>query len=409
MKHPPLRGLNWAYVILGAADATVLPFIPVYLYARGLDAAQIGAVLAASAVTSLVAGMGWAYLADYRIRPESGLLIGAGSAGLVSLLLPWATTPAALFVVTTVLLLARSPFALLDPLTLGRLREQSRTRYARIRLRMSAGWAVCAVLAGGLYQVAGLQLMPFVYAPAAAIFGLWVWRALPPDPNAHAKAASGLAGASRLPRIPITMFGLLFACLLLGVSSAAAQNFVTLSINILGGGALLVGAAAAFQALTEIPTMGSTHLLTKRFSHKALFGIGCGIYGAVFLAWGFTSSPIVMALLKLVVGGGFALTFVAAVLIADDISPSHLRATSQALTKSVMFGLAPIAGTFGGGVIYAQFGPRPMFVASAAVMGAAWLAGLVLINVRHSPDYVPLSRAKVGQSPDYVPSSIASR
>ena len=84
-------------------------------------------------------------------------------------------------------------------------------------------------------------------------------------------------------------------------------------------------------------------------------------------------------MLKLAAGVGFALTYVAAVMIANDVSPVRLRATGQALVKSVLFGLAPIAGSLSGGLLYGAFGPRVMFLASTAVVAAAGLIALFAI------------------------------
>jgi len=369
-----LAGLNWAYVLAGAADATLLPYVPLYLFQRGFGAQQIGAILAAAAGGSLLAGMGWAYLADHSIRPERAVAGASVAAAAVVLLFPLAGGVFPVAVLTVALFVARGPFTLLDPITLQRLRDASRTRYARIRLRMSAGWAVSAVISGGAYQVFGLRMLPFFYAAMVAVFGLWVWRALRPAPVQRVQA--GGTGTRRLPALPVAMIGFLVACLLLGASSAAAQNFVALRINVLGGGALLIGAAAAFQALTEIPTMGSTHLLTRRMSHRSLFAIGCGVYVLVFLAWGLVSDPLALALLRLATGVAFALTYVAAVLVADQLTPAHMRATGQALVKAVMFGLAPVAGSYGGGLIYGEAGPRAMFIAAAVVVAAAGIIAM---------------------------------
>lgn len=384
---PTTSGLNWAYVLVGAADATLLPFIPLLLFQRGLNAAQIGAVLAAAALASLVAGLGWAYLADHKIQAERVVVAASAAAAAVALLFGFANGVVALALVTLALWVARSPFMLLDPIALGRLKEAARTRYARIRLRMSAGWALSAVVSGAGFQVAGLRLIPFVYAPLVAVFGLWVWRALKPavrTQRAHNDSEPSVA--VRLPRVPLPLVGFLVSALLLGASLAATQNFLTLQIDVLGGGALLIGAAAAFQALTEIPTMGYTHVLTRYLSHKALFSIGCAIYVVVSLAWAFASDALTAALLKLIIGVAFALTYVAAVVITDELSPAHVRATGQALVKSVLFGLAPIIGAFGGGLVYGAFGPRAMFVAAAAMAGAAGLIALVA---------VPAQRARV--------------
>ncbi len=117
-----IRGLNWAYVLMGAADGTLLPFIPLYLFERGLSAAWIGLVIAVAASASLAMGLAWAYLADRRFSPERMVVIASIAAALVALLLPVAGGAASVAVVIVALSLARSPFMLLDPITLRRLR-----------------------------------------------------------------------------------------------------------------------------------------------------------------------------------------------------------------------------------------------------------------------------------------------
>lgn len=374
----PTGGLNWAYALLGIADGTLLPFIPLYLLDRGLGAVQIGAVLAATAAVSLVAGLGWSYLSDRKLHPEHLVVLASGAACAVALTLAVARGATQVAIVIVALALVRAPLMLLDPITLRRLIHTSRTDYARIRLRTSAGWTASAVTTGALFQTAGLRLMPFVYAPLAAVFGLWVRHAIKPDGISSVPAP----GALPVKRVPWALVGFLVSCFLLGVSLAATQNFLTLRITSLGGGALLIGAAAAFQSLTEIPTMAYTHVLRRRLSNKALFALGCGVYIGLFIAWGFVGNATAAAVLKLAAGFAFALTFVAAVMITDELSPTHLRATGQALMKSVLFGLAPIAGAFGGGLIYGAFGPRTMFIVATAVAGAAAVIAVMSVPAR---------------------------
>jgi MFS transporter, PPP family, 3-phenylpropionic acid transporter len=374
------RALNWSYVLIGVADGTLLPFVPLFLLQRGMSAPLIGAVLAAAALASLVSGLSWAYLADRRLRPERIVVVASVAAALAVLLLALTSGAFVLTAVIVVLWLARAPFMLLDPIALRRLRTGRRTDYARIRLRMSAGWAASVTLTGGLYQLISLRLMPFVYAPLTAVFGLWVWRNLKPAPRSE--PVEPQLAAVRKPRLPLALVGLLVSSFLLGASLAATQNFLTLRISFLGGGAFLIGAAAAFQALTEIPTMGSTHVLTRFLGHRALFAIGCAIYMVIFIAWAFVSNAFAAAALKLGVGVAFALTYVASVLLTDELSPARLRATGQLLVKSVTFGIAPVAGSFGGGLIYGTLGPRAMFLIATAVVAAAGAIALVAVPSR---------------------------
>ena len=384
-----MKPLNWAYALIGIADGTLLPFIPIYLLQRGLDPVQIGAVLAATAAVSLVAGLLWSYLSDRKLHPEHLVVLASAAACVVAVTVALAGGTTEVAVAIIALSLVRAPFMLLDPIALRRLLHTSRTDYARIRLRSSAGWTLSAVTSGTLFQVAGLRLMPLVYAPLVAVFGLWVRHAIKPD-----GATPVAGGALKVKRVPWALLGFMAGCFLLGVSLAATQNFLTLRINFLGGGALLIGAAAACQALTEIPTMAYTHVLRRRLSNKALFALGCGVYIALFVAWGFVSNAAVAALLKLAAGVAFALTFVAAVMITDELSPARLRATGQALVKAVLFGLAPIAGAFGGGLVYGAFGSRTMFLASTVVAAAAAVVAMVSVPARAPAPGLPAPSAR---------------
>ena len=376
-----MRSLNWTYGLLGVADATLLPFIPLLLVERGLSASMIGLVLGVASAGSFIVGLAWAYLADRRLSPERLVVVAGVSAAMVSALLAINGGELGAALVIVALSVVRAPFMLLDPIALRRLRQAKRTDYARIRLRTSAGWAASAVASGAVLLSAGLRLVPFLYAPLSALLGLWVWRSLKPtQPAGDIERAS--TPAVRVARIPAALGAFLVACFLLGASLAATQNFLTLQINVLGGGALLVGAAAAFQATTEVPTMAYLNTLATRFGHRVLFASGCVIYLVTFVAWAFTSDALVAALLKLVVGVAFALTFVSAVMITSELAPAQLRATGQALTKAVLFGVAPILGSLGGGLIYERLGSRAMFLIATVLVAAAGAVALISVPSR---------------------------
>jgi PPP family 3-phenylpropionic acid transporter len=383
-----IRRLNVAFVLIGAAEAIVLPFIVLYLFERGFDATGIGIVLSAAALASLVTSPIWAYVADRRLGAERTVVVATATAAAAGLLLASARGSFAVAAATVVLFVARSPFtSLLDAIALQRLGGADRSGYARIRLWMSAGWAAVAVASGAVFQVAGLRLVPFLYAPTILLLGLWVWFALEQSARVpRGQPALSLTGLATVSRVPLVLIGFLISVLLVGTSFAATANFVTLRINVLGGGALLIGAAAAFQALTEIPTMAYTHVLTRYLGHRVLYVVGCGIYVAVFVAWAFVSDALATALIRLVIGVGFALSYVSSVLIADDLAPEHLRATAQALVKAVSFGLAPIVGALGGGLIYGAVGSRAMFLTAAVVTTAAGVVALVALPARKLGD-----------------------
>jgi PPP family 3-phenylpropionic acid transporter len=181
------------------------------------------------------------------------------------------------------------------------------------------------------------------------------------------------------------LWGFLASLFLLNATFAATWNFLALRIAGLGGGAFLIAVAASLQAVGEIPAMAYTARLTALLSHRGVYVAGCAVYLGVFVSWAVIDDPLALSLIKLVIGVGFAFTYVGAVVIVDDLVPDQLRATGQGLAKAVSFGLAPVLGTLGGGLVYDVLGPAPMFLSAAALAGvAAAIAWLVVREARPS-------------------------
>jgi MFS family permease len=128
--------------------------------------------------------------------------------------------------------------------------------------------------------------------------------------------------------------------------------------------------------------MAYTHVLMRFLTHRMLWIGGVAVCVIVFAAWAFIADPIATALLKLVLGVGFALTYVASVLIADDVAPTGLRATTQSLVKAVSGGLAPTLGALGGGFVYGVIGPSAMFITAAAFAAAAGVVAIMVLPGR---------------------------
>jgi len=86
-------------------------------------------------------------------------------------------------------------------------------------------------------------------------------------------------------------------------------------------------------------------------------------------------------------------------MIANDLTPARLRATGQALVKAVLFGVAPIAGALGGGIVYQALGPRVMFLAATVVVAGAGLLALVAVRGQRRQADVPLIAATEAPAP----------
>lgn len=368
------------FALEGVAEGTILPFFPLLLLDRGLHPSRIGLVLSAMALAGLVSTPLWGLLADRRLGGERTLVAASAAAGLLAILLAQADSTAAFAAAAVVFSAARAPLqSLADSISLDRLPASGRGDYARMRVWMSVGWAVAVVCWGGLLELDRVSLAPYLYAGTVAFVAIWAALALGPRAAHGTREESAGGAAAVLPRL----LALLVSLLLVYAAFSATFNFLALRIQGLGGGAFLVGVAASLQAVAEVPVMLATPRLTRAIGHGALYAIGCAFFAAVFLAWALLTDPVVISILKLVAGVGFALTYVGSVVLVDDLVPLRLRATGQGLAKAVSFGLAPVAGTALGGLVYAYLGPRELFLVSAAAAVAGGLVVWIAVPAGH--------------------------
>jgi PPP family 3-phenylpropionic acid transporter len=361
------------FSLLGVAESGLVPFVPLLLRDRGLDPQALGAVLALMSAVAFAAGPVWGYLADSVLGYERTLGVSLPATAGAALAFAATHSFVAVAVGGAVLWGVRAPImAMADSMALVRLGPDRRNAYGSVRLWMSAGFAAGAIAFGGLLEVVGIGLAAPLYAGLCALnasafaLALHGRRLLRPGvaPQGVPRAASARAALPALAPF-------LVALLLANAAYNATYSFVALRIAALGGGAVFVGLAAGLQAAAEVPSMAWTRRLARRMHPLSVFSAGAAVYALVYLLWAAVADPATLAALRLVSGVGFGLTYVGAVLVVDDLVPTPLRATGQAAAKAVAFGLAPIVGSLGGGLVYGYLGPAPFFVAAAAVTAAS--------------------------------------
>jgi MFS transporter, PPP family, 3-phenylpropionic acid transporter len=360
-----LRRVQALFTLVGVAEASILPFLPIVLKDHGLSAAEIGVVLAVAALAGFVSTPLWGHAADGRLGAEHALVVASIAAAVAVVPLTVAHSFLTLTIVVVLITAARSAMAsLTDAIALEHLGED-RAQYGRVRLWLSLGWAISACVWGYVLQTGNLDWLPWIYAGCVLVVAFaahWVGggrTVYDPTP----------AGTRRAMLVALAPF--LLSLLLLFAAFNATFSFISIRIRELGGGLFVVGAATALQAIAEAPVMRITPRLNRVFGHRALYVVGSLFFIVSFVAWAFLDDPLAIALIKLVAGVGFALVYVGSVLLVDDLVPPALRGTGQGLAKAVTFGLSPILGSLAGGAIYDYAGPRALFLACA---GAALVA-----------------------------------
>jgi PPP family 3-phenylpropionic acid transporter len=364
-RRPGDRSIWGLFLVFGMAEAAIVPFLPLLLQDHGYSGSQIGLALAAMALAALLATPAWGHLGDVHLSLSRAFACAATATALCSLLLGVARGPA--FVAALVALAAcRSALTpLSDALALAQLASR-RTRYGTVRMWLSAGFAAAAIGWGLVLAGAGIGAVPVVYAAALlATTSIALVLRSPPAARERGRslrdALAGLAGTPGL--LPF-----LLAVVLVNASFLATSSFFSLRVTGLGGGLALVGLAAGLQAAIEVPVMRAT----ASAHHGHLFLAGCLTYAVAFALFALTTDPLVLSLLRLLSGVGFAFLVVGTVVAADHIVEPQLRASGQAVTRASTYGLSPIVGGIGGGLIWQWAGAPALFAATsaAALLGA---------------------------------------
>lgn len=373
-----LLRIRLLFCLVGFAESAFIPFLPLLMRDRGLDAQAIGAVLALLAAVGFAAGPVWGYLADRTLGRERtfALCLAGTVAGAVLLGLTRGTV--ALILTGSLTWLFRSPaMPLADALALDRLGPHRRDAYGTVRLWMSVTFAIGAISWGVVLEAFGIDGMAFAYAALTAINALLVlvvFRGRWPTPVRTEQRERQLRSLATAPAVLL----FLLALFLTFAPYSAAYSFAAVQIAALGGGATFVGLAACMQAAAEVPSMIVASRFADRLRPAHIFAAGAAFSLLVYAVWAVVSDPLVLAATRAIAGLGFGLTSVGAVVIADELVPERLRATGQAASKAISSGLAPVVGSVGGGLVFGYLGSGWFFVAAAILTAlsalAAWAA-----------------------------------
>jgi PPP family 3-phenylpropionic acid transporter len=123
----------------------------------------------------------------------------------------------------------------------------------------------------------------------------------------------------------------------------------------------------------EVPFFRASGRLAEHMGLRAVYLSGIAVYVLMLVAWALLASPVAVALIRVLGGVGFGLTYAALVVITGRLVPERLRTTGQALMQVATVGLGPVLGAAVGGVVYRRLGASTLFGSAAAVatFGAA--------------------------------------
>jgi PPP family 3-phenylpropionic acid transporter len=356
------------YAAVFAYAGVHLPFWPLWLAGRGLDAVEIGVVVAAGLAVKVFVNPLVAHAADRR-GERKRLMVRLSIAAFAAFTL-FGSSGGFLAILAVTLLYFAFQSAIMplgESLTLLTAKAEG-LDYGRIRLWGSlsfigAAWGAGAVLAGRPPEAVFWLVALALVLSAAAALGL-------PDTRADRAARPRLTLVDVIRDRSFVLF--LLAASFVQSSHAVYYGFATLEWRRSGYSETVIGALWAEGVVAEIVLFLLGARLLRRLGPERLIALG-GLAGVA--RW--TATGAIDSLPLLVVAQALhAFTFGAAHLgamhyMAGRVAP-QLSATAQSLYSVAVMGIALGAATLLAGVLYDAFGAGAYFpMAAFGFAGAA--------------------------------------
>jgi len=342
--------LSFFYAAYFLIVGVQLPFWPVWLQGRGMDAAEIGFLLAAAT---------WLKISNPLIanavdrtghRKRAIVILAVLALATCSLyFLPggfWY-----LFAVSALFALALSTLnPIADSLTMMTARAQN-LDYGRIRLWGSVTFVIAAVGSGKLLD--GHDASWILWLIIASL-GLTVVAALALPDERIVHTATRRPRVGKLLRAPNFLI-FLGAAALTQASHVVIYGFGTIHWRLAGHSDDVIGILWAEGVIAEIILFAFSAAVLKRIGPVGLLVIAAAAGVVRWVVFGLTSDLAVLIILQPLHGATFGAAHLGAIHFIARAAPPELSATAQSLYSSLALGVAfgvamPLAGVMYGGL-----------------------------------------------------------
>ena len=355
-----------AYFLFGGIQ---LPFFPLWLEARGLDAGMIGLTIAAPMIVRVIAVPLITRAADRHRALKTSLVIASIASALAMAVVGLVEGTVVILIAYAIAAIAFSPLlSLTDAYALNGLGARGRA-YGPVRLWGSVAFIAANIVAGALLAVVapGHLIWLIVAALAATVI---VATLLDPLDAPLSPASAAVVSPRLLWRQPALIAVAAAASLTQG-SHALFYGFSTLEWRAAGLDGVTIGVLWGLGVVAEIVLFALSPRLSAVLNPPALMAIGAA--GAIvrWAAMAFDPPLAALPALQILHAASFGAAHLGAMGFLARAVPKDLAATAQGLLATVS-GIVMAAATGLSGLIYAASGSLA-YLAMAA-MGIGGLA-----------------------------------
>ena len=368
--------------VLFLGSGIQLPFLPLWLKSRDLDASQIALVLAAMTAVRVLAMPAGAYIAD-RFGQQRRVIIVSAFAAFVSYLLLHFMS--GFIPILAMAVVAGALWAPVGPL-IEVLAIEGSTHYGidygRIRLWASLSFLAGSLMSGALLEVVPVEWVVLLIAGAQGL-GAMVALVLPRD-RAFRKADHVPV---LLPQVVACLAGggflIFMAAAAIGQSShGLIYALGSVHFDHLGYSKLAIGELWAAAVITEIAMFAFSSRFHAAFGavNLIVIGVSCGLLR--WLLFGIGVPLPLMFFGQMLHAGSFGLTHLGTMHFIQQNVPDGMRNTVQGIFSALSGGILLASTMWASGPLYGAMGGGAFFVMALC---SAMALGLALILRRISP------------------------
>lgn len=369
------------YAALFILPGIQMPFFPVWLQAKGLDARLIGVVLTVPIVARVVAIPLISREADRRGGLRTVLLFGTiGTfAGYISIGL--STGAVAILAAYTLTSMFSTPLMpLSETYALKGLMARGRA-YGPVRLWGSFAFIVGNFAAGFAADVIPAHHLVWLMVAASGLIAVAAWALEPLAVNGPRQTVQDVSGRTSL-RHPVFIM-VLAASGLIQASHAVFYGFSAVQWRAAGLDGTVIAALWALGVAAEIVLFAVQARLPIFFSPTVLLMTGAAAGTLRWFGMALDPPALVLPWLQVLHALSFGATHLGALMFLAHHAPAGQAATAQG-HLAIATGLAMAAATGISGVLYADFGSRA-YAAMTLVAFAGGACGFVAHRMRGKP------------------------
>ena len=375
--RPALR-ISLFYTAYFAMVGVYQPFFPLWLESRGLDAPQIGWVVAASMWLRVVVNPAVMRFADWRGERRRYALRFAIASVAVAACFPLAEGFWPVLVVVLLFALAHGPtLPLSDNIALLTARAR-RLDYGRLRVWGSVAFILASTTGG--WALAGRSDEAIVAALVGGLILVAAATATLPDARPEARRGSRRAIGRLLGDTGFLLCAAAIACNM--ASHAVLIGFGTLHWEAAGHDKDIIGPLWAVGVVSEVALFALGSRIVDRLGIAGLIALGAS---AAMLRWAgtaLTTDLWLLAPVQMLHGFTFAATHLGGMTWLQRHVAPEISATAQGLYSSIAMGGATGLALVASGPLYERFGGDAFWFMAALSACSLLLAGVLARRMR---------------------------